>query len=282
MERSSPATAALTALSVLAMVAVCALARPSAAEARADLLAGSPRISTVRAFVPERGRDAGRMVVWVRVGHAPGTRRGLARERPETVHTGRVVVRVGDASGFATEQLDLDGRRLLRGYHLRFPRGAARAAQGGSADRVRVSVRAAQRVDLDSDGDAEDRALASTTRRVSLARRATSIEPPDGRYQSTPGDWLDVAGGHVVGYFFLSGTASPCGVGPAGRVSAPIDPQTGLFSFANTGRWSNPPVTTTAQGDFRDNTSLVLLANISRAGCTYRVQPSSFSFLSGL
>ena len=129
MKGSTAGQTALTALSVLAMVGAWALARPGDAEARADLIAGSPRISTIRAFVPARGRDAGRMVVWVRVGHAPGTRRALARERPETVHTGRVVVRVGDTSRFATEQLDLDGRRLLHGYHLRFPRGAVQAAR---------------------------------------------------------------------------------------------------------------------------------------------------------
>ena len=281
MGRSPARTAALTAVSVLALVGVWTLARPDPAEARGDLLAGSPRIDTVRALVPRRGRDAGRVVVWVRIGQSGGTRRGLARERPETVHTGRVVVRLGDTSRVATEQLDLQRGRLSRGYHLRFPKALARAARLGAGDRVAVSVRATQRVDLDSDGDSEDRVLASTTRRVALARPANSIEPDDGYYQSNAGDFLLVGGGHVIQFSFVSAIRSPCAAGPGGPASAPIDPQTGLFSFVSTFNGTTPPVKTTAQGDFRDATSMVLLADVSRGDCTYRVEPSSFSFAGG-
>ena len=85
----------------------------------------------------------------------------------------------------------------------------------------------------------------------------------------------------MVQFSFLSGAGPPCGAGPGGPVSAPIDPQTGLFSFASTFNGTTPPVETTAQGDFRDATSMVLLANVSRGDCTYRVEPSSFSFAGG-
>jgi hypothetical protein len=279
MERSLAMRATLAAAAVLALVGVWTLARPGHAKAGGDLLAGSPQIGTIRALVPRRGRDAGRLIVWVRVSHARGTPRALARERPETVHLGRVVVRVGDRSRVARQQFDLDGRRLAGGYHVRFPKAVARSA--GAGRRAPVSVRVAQRVDLDSDGHSEDRALAATTRRVLVARPAISIEPRDGYFVNSARnsftDLLQVAGGHVVYYSFVPLVESPCGVGPAHHVSAPIDPQTGLFSFADTTNFSDPPVTVTAQGDFRDATSLVLLANVTVGGCTARVEPSSFS-----
>ena len=272
---------ATLAVAVLALLGVWTLARPGHATAGGDLLAGSPQIGTVRALVPRRGRDAGRLIVWVRVGHARGTRRALARERPETVHAGRVVVRVGETSRVARQQLDLDRRRLAGGYHVRFPKVVARSAGADRRGRVPVSVRVAQKVDFDSDGDSEDRASAATTRRVLVARPAISIEPRDGYFVNSTNagftDLLEVAGGHVVYYGFVPLVESPCGVGPANHVSAPIDPQTGLFSFTDTTHFGDPPVTVTAQGDFRDATSLVLLANMTVGGCTARVEPSSFS-----
>jgi hypothetical protein len=157
----------------------------SGARGGENLLAGSPRIGSVEALVPRRGRDAGRLIVWARVDHAPGTPRALARERPETIHSGRVVARVGKRSRFATARLELDRSRVAHGYFMRFSKRATRALLAGRGGRrVPVSLRVAQTLDLDSDGDREDRALATTTRSVALARPATMIEPPDGAYVS--------------------------------------------------------------------------------------------------
>ena len=184
MERSFAKRAALAAVSVVAMIGAWTLARPEHAEAGGGSRR-SPRVQTVRVLVPREGRDAGRVVVWVRVGHAKGTRRAMARERPETVHRGRVIVRIRHASRVATRRLELDRRRAPGGYYFRFfeivyPAMAARAGR-----RVPVSVRVAQTVDLDSNGDSEDRAQTSTTRRVPLARPEVSIEPRDGYYVAT-------------------------------------------------------------------------------------------------
>jgi hypothetical protein len=277
MERSLATRAALTVVPVLAVLGVWMLAWPGHAEARANLLAGSPRIDTIRALIPRQGRHAGRLVVWVRVFHATGTRRALGRERPETVHAGRMVARVGKASRVATEQVDLDGRRLTGGYHFRFSRSATRAAAAGTGGRVSVSVRMAQTVDLDSDGDSEDRAPASATRRVALARPAISFEPRDGYYTNGPDDYLRVVGAHVVAFGFLSPTESPCEIGLASPVYAPIDPQTGLFSFTDISTYADT-VTTTVLGDFRDATSSVVDATISVRDCNYRIVPSTFDF----
>jgi hypothetical protein len=138
---------------------------------------------------------------------------------------------------------------------------------------VAVSARVVQTLDLDSDGRSEDRAVASTNRRVPLARPATSIEPADGDYQNSAQDHIQVAGGYVVHFGFLSGLDSPCRFGVAASVIAPIDPQTGLFSFTHTE--TGPNSTTTVLGDFRDATSLVVDATVLSNGCTYRV-PSDF------
>jgi hypothetical protein len=80
-----PRSAATCAVPVLATLVACMLARPTPAQV-GGLLAGSPRIGTIRALIPKQGRDAGRLIVWVRVDHASGTPRAVARERPETVH----------------------------------------------------------------------------------------------------------------------------------------------------------------------------------------------------
>ena len=45
---------------------------------------------------------------------------------------------------------------------------------------------------------------------------------------------IAAAGGYVVHYAFLSAAGSPCGIGPSNEVIAPVDPETGLFSFTNT------------------------------------------------
>jgi hypothetical protein len=254
------------------------LARPEHAEAGGGLLAGSPRIETVRALVPREGRHAGRVVVWVRIDHASGTRRGVALERPETVHRGRVIARVGKASRVATRRLDLDRRRAPGGYHFRFPRSSIRATAAQAGRRVPVSVRVVQTVDLDSDGDSEDRALTSATRSVPLARPELSIEPGDGYYVNGAGDSLQVRAGYVISFFFMSGTSSPCGVGPANIVQAPIDPQTGEFSFTSTNPELQPPANTTAKGTFTDATDMTLQASIAFGGCTYDVSPTAFSF----
>ena len=200
-------------------------------------------------FIPREGRDAGRVVVWVRVDHARGTRRALARERPETVHTDRVVARIGKTSRFATRRLDLDRRRTPAGYHFRFPRSAIQGSAAQTGRRVRVSLRVAQTVDPESDGARDDRALTSTAQSVPLASTALSIEPGDGYFVNGVGDRLQMSAGHVVSYFFFSGTDSPCGDGPANIVSAPIDPQTGQFSFRSTFQGSDTVVSAMAGRD---------------------------------
>jgi hypothetical protein len=221
-----------------------------------NLLAGSPRISTVRALVPRRGRHAGRLIVWARVDHAPGTPRALARELPETIHSGRVVARVGKRSRFATHRLDLHRSPVAHGYFLRFPRRATQALAAGSG-RVPVSLRVAQTVDLNSDGDHEDRALATTTRNVPLARPAVSIEAKDGYYSSTlpqTYDHMQVYKGAVTQYGFVSGAHGPCGIGPGDILpkSAPVDPTNGTFSFSDTFSIGpgNPTSTTDVKGHF--------------------------------
>jgi hypothetical protein len=142
-------------------------------------------------------------------------------------------------------------------------------------------VSVSQTVDLDSDGDAEERAAVAATRRVALATPATTIEPKDGRYQNvdTGTDYLRVAGGQVVHYFFLA-TASPCGVGPADDVQAPIDPQTGEFSFGDTVPGVDPAVTTFVEGRFRNATSSVVDAAITAHDCTYH-ELGDFDLVSG-
>jgi hypothetical protein len=257
---------------VLVMLGVGALAEPAPARA-GGLIADSPRIGTIRALIPRQGRDAGRLIVWVRVDHAAGTRRALNRKRPETVHEGRVVVRVGGVARFATRRLSLDRRLVPAGYFHRFSSAVTRATVAAAGRRVAVSARASQTLDLDSDGRSDDRSVRSTRRSVTLARPAISIEPLDGDYLNSVQDTITVAGGYVTHYGFLSGTGSPCAAGPADSVIAPIDPQTGLFSFTDTPSFA--PITTTVQGDFQNTTTLVVDATVSFNGCTYRV-PSNF------
>jgi hypothetical protein len=132
---------------------------------------------------------------------------------------------------FASKRLALEPRRSLGGYHLRFSRAATRKVLGGSARRIRVSVRMAQTVDLDSDGDSEDRALTSTTRTLPLATTAIAIVPTDGWYVGDSMNRFLVEQGSVVHYDLPGGGISPCGLAPGNAVSAPIDPQTGTFSF---------------------------------------------------
>jgi hypothetical protein len=187
----------------------------------------------------------------------------------------RVVARVGKASRFATERPELDRRRLAHGYFLRFSKRATRAIASGIA-RVPVSIRVVQSVDLDSDGDSEDRALATTSRSVPLARPATSIEPAEGYYVSLVNDTddLDVANGAVTGYSLLSGSSVGCDIGPANennQIKAPVDPQTGQFSFTDTsGPYISPTVTTTVQGTFTSSSEATFnTATIEWGTCTY-------------
>ena len=281
VRQKSPRLVALVA--VAAAMFSAAPAAESGQRQSADLLAGSPRIGTVRALVPKQGRYAGRLIVWVRVDHARGTRRALGGERPESVHTARVVARVGKASRFATERLELDRRRLAHGYFLRFSKRAARAVAAGVA-RVPVAIRVVQTVDLDSDGDNEDRALATASRSVPLARPATTIEPTEGSYVSLVNDTddVDVANGAVTGYSLLSGMSVGCYIGPANEaneIKAPVDPQTGQFSFTDvSGPYVSPTVTVTVQGTFTSSTEATFnTATIQWGGCTYTYpQPQGF------
>ena len=238
MRRPIRVKAAVGVVTLVALVGMALPSRPARAQSGGALLAGKPRIATIRALVPRQGRDAGLLIVWVRVVHASGTSRAVARERPETVHSGRVVVRVGHARRVASQRVVLDRRRRHHGYHFRFSRSATRALGAEATPRIGVSVRVAQTVDLDSDGDSEDQAVATTARSVPLASPATAIVPDDGWYVNgnLTEDRLLVEQGAVVQYNFPSAAqAQVCpgllGLGEA--VHGPIDPQTGDFSFVD-------------------------------------------------
>ena len=166
-----------------------------------------------------------------------------------------MVARVGKLSRFATHRLELDRGRVAHGYFLRFSKRATRALAAGRDRRVPVSLRVAQTLDLDSDGDREDRALATTTRNVPLARPATTIEPEDGTYVSAQnGDSLQVSGGAVTYYDF---SIDPqCASGRAAdKVQAPINPTNGVFSINDTAR-GTIDVSVAVSGQFTDNTQL--------------------------
>jgi hypothetical protein len=87
-------------------------------------------------------------------------------------------------------------------------------------------------------------------------------------------DDLDVANGAVTGYSLLSGMSVGCNIGPANEaneIHAPVDPQTGQFSFTDTsGPYISPTVTTTVQGTFTSNTEATFnTATIQWGDCTY-------------
>jgi hypothetical protein len=272
------------AIGVVTPVAPVGMARPSEsahAQVGAALLAGKPRIATIRALVPRERRDAGRLIVWVRVAHASGTSRATARERPETVNSGRVVLRIGDARRVASARPALDRRRRHHGYHFRFSRSATRALAAGTR-RIRVSVRVAQAVDLDSDGDSEDRALATAVRSVPLASPATAIVPTDGWYVNgnTTEDRLRVEQGAVVEYNFPSATQACSGLlGLGNPVQAPIDPQSGAFSFVDD--VLGGVIVTTAKGSFSqgnpDYAAGVDATVVIQGDCNYAVR-SGFAY----
>jgi hypothetical protein len=281
-EEQPPVKSALLAVVVaVALLSVWMSAKPGDAAAAQNVLAGKPRIGTVRAMIPQRGRDAGRLVVWVRLDHAAGTGRGVRRERPETFHTGRVMARVGGRSRVMTQQLDLDRRRLPGGYFLRLPKSTAKAVAAGVGRRVPVSLRAVQAVDLDSDGDAEERAAVAATRRIALATPPTTIEPQDGSYINRGDDAVTVKGGSVTGLRLMSTVSGPCMRGACTEVSAPIDPQTGVFGFASKG--SAPEVDVSVQGEFDTTTSATVFAQISvpSDNCFANLTDNFFNFFPG-
>ena len=72
--------------------------------------------------------------------------------------------------------------------------------------------------------------------------------------------------------------SSPGRLSLAVQPGAPIDPQTGEFSFTSTNPQTNPPANTTAKGTFSDATDMTLDANIAYGSCTYDVSPTAFSF----
>jgi hypothetical protein len=111
---------------------------------------------------------------------------------------------------FASKRLALEGQRSLGGYHLRFSHAATRKVLGGGARRIRVSVRMAQTVYLDSGGGREDRALTSTTRTLPLATAATAIVPTDGWYVGDSKNRFLVEQGSVVHCDLPGGGSSSC------------------------------------------------------------------------
>jgi hypothetical protein len=278
-EHSPVKSARLAVVAVVALLSVWILAKPGDAAAAENVLAGKPRIGTVRAMIPQRGRDAGRLVVWVRLDHAAGTRRGVRRERPETLQTGRVMARVGGRSRVMTRQLDLDRRRLPGGYFLRFPKSTAKAVAAGVGRRVPVSLRAVQTVDLDSDGDAEERAAVAATRRVALATPPATIEPADGSYINRSDDAVTVKGGSVTGVRLMSTVSGPCRLGACTEVSAPIDPQRGIFAFESKG--TAPAVDVSVQGVFNTTTNATVFAqiNVPSDNCFAQITDNFFNFL---
>jgi hypothetical protein len=271
----------LAVVAVVGLLSVWVLAKPCDAAAAENALAGKPRIGTVRVMMPQRGRDAGRLVVWVRLDHAAGTGRGVRRERPETFHTGRVMARVGGGSRVMIRQLDLDMRRLPGGYFLRFPKSTAKAVAAGVGRRVPVSLRAVQTVDLDSDGDAEERAAVAATRRVALATPPATIEPQDGSYINRSDDALTVKGGSVTGLRLMSTVSGPCGLGACTEVSAPVDPQTGVFGF--TSKVTAPEIDVSVQGVFNTTTSPTVFAQISvpSSNCFANLTDNFFNLSTG-
>ena len=282
MRRPVRLNAAIGVVTLVALVGMALPSQPAHAQFGDALLAGKPRIVTIRALVPREGRDAGRLIVWVRVAHASGTSRAVARERAETVHSGRVVVRVGNARRVASQRPVLDRRRRHHGYHFRFSRSATRALGAGTTRRIRVSVRVAQAVDLDSDGDSEDRAVATTARSVPLASPATAIVPSDGWYVNgnTTEDRLRVEQGAVVEFNFPSATKVCTGLGGLGdAVQGPIDPQTGQFGFVDD--VLGGIIVTTVKGNFSQGNpyyAAAVDATVVISGtCNYTV-PSGFAF----
>jgi hypothetical protein len=269
-------------VTLVGLVGMALPSQPAHAQSGVALLAGKPRIATVRALVPREGRDAGRLIVWVRVAHASGTSRAVARERAETVHSGRVVVRVGNARRVASQRPVLDRRPRHHGYHFRFSSSAPRVLGAGTTRRIRVSVRVAQAVDLDSDGDSEDRAVATTARSVPLASPATAIVPDDGWYVNgnLTEDRLRVEQGAVVEFNFPSALRACSGLGGLGdAVQAPVDPQTGQFSFVDD--VLGGLIVTTVKGNFVQGNpgyaaSVDATVGIPR-NCNYTV-PGGFAF----
>jgi len=281
MGRPISVKAAIGVVTLVALVGMALPSRPAHAQSGGALLAAKPSIATIRALVPREGRDAGRLIVWVRVVHASGTSRAVARERPETVHSGRVVVRVGNARRVASQRLVLDRRRRHHGYHFRFSTPATRALRAGTTPRIGVSVRVAQTVDLDSDGDSEDQAVA-TTASVPLASPTTAIEPDDGWYVNgnTTEDRLRVEQGAVVQYEFPSVTQACTGLNGLGDdVQGPIDPQTGQFSFVDD--VLGGVIVTTAKGTFSQGNPYYAAAVdatvVIPGDCNYTV-PAGFAF----
>ena len=118
-----------------------------------------------------------------------------------------------------------------------------------------VSLRVAQTLDLDSDGDREDRALAATTRTVPLARPAATIEPKDGKYVSAVNDdSIQVSQGAVTHYTFGGSCQAE------NKVHVPISPSDGTVMFVDLPFTGDPNLVTTAtaQGDFTSNTGVEL------------------------
>lgn len=282
MRRPVRGNAATGVVTLVALVGVALPSQSAHAQSGDALLAGKPRIATIRALVPREGRDAGRLIVWVRVAHASGTSRAVALERPQTVHSGRVAVRVGNVRRVASQRPVLDRRRRHHGYHFSFSRSETPALGAGPKRRIRVSVRAAQAVDLDSDGHSEDRAVATTARSVPLASPATAIVPSDGWYLNgnTTEDRLRVEQGAVVDFNFPSATQACTGLSGLGdAVQGPIDPQTGQFSFVDDVLGGT--IVTTANGDFSQGNPYyaadVDATVVIRGTCDYTV-PGGFAY----
>ena len=61
-------------VTLVALLGMAVPSQPAHAQSGAPLLAGKPRIATIRALVPREGRDAGRLIVWVRVVRASDRR----------------------------------------------------------------------------------------------------------------------------------------------------------------------------------------------------------------
>ena len=141
-----------------------------------------------------------------------------------------------------------------------------------------MSVRVAQTVDLEADGETEDRAVTSSSQNVPLASAELSIKPRDGYYVNGSGDQLQVSAAHVASFFFFSGTAHRAASARRTTSWRRSTRKPGQFTFTSSIPGLQPPANTAAQGTFTDATDMTLDATITWQGCTYHVTPTAFSF----
>jgi hypothetical protein len=223
-----------------ALLAGCAACACAASTASAAPLDGPVDIRDVKVLRPTQGSERGSLVVWVRAHHSGVTDAHRNRAVAGATHRGKVRVRIpGLGKRTATHELDL--RSGGRGYTVRFRNAPKPTA------RIAVQVSAVQSLDLNGDGQPEQ-VTRDTANRPNTTPTAIpqTIAPPNGTYGiqfEVLANGFDVKNGEVA-VFWASND-----VGCSNDVTswAPIDPQTGEFSFDHKG--------VKASGTFATNTS---------------------------